>query len=65
MKEWIKWAAVGVAMGAGVYGLVKAGEYLYTEYLKETIERPDFDQVMDDLRTDFVPVELKDNWVTK
>lgn len=64
MKDYIKWAVVGIALGAGAYGLVKAGKYLYTEYLKETIESQEFDQVMDDLRTDFEPAE-KVSWVTK
>ena len=56
MKEMVKWAIVGVAMGAGAYGLVKAGKYLYTEYLKETIESPEYDQVLDDLKDEMRPI---------
>ena len=56
MKEMVKWAIVGVAMGAGAYGLVKAGRYLYTEYLKETIESPEYDQVLDDLKDEMRPI---------
>lgn len=61
MKEWIKWAIVGVAMGAGVYGLVKAGEYLYSEYLKDTIDKPEYDQVLDDLKDEMRPIWEGDN----
>ena len=65
MKDYIKFVILGCAVGAGVYGVVKGAEYIYEHYVKDAVENPEFDQVMDDLRTDFEPVEMKANWVTK
>lgn len=65
MKDYIKFVILGCAVGAGVYGVVKGAEYIYEHYVKDAVvKNPEFDQVMDDLRTDFEPAE-KVSWVTK
>ena len=65
MKDWIKWVILGCAVGAGAWGVIKGAAYVYDQYIKETVENPEFDQVMESLREEADPVEMKVSWVTE
>ena len=62
MKDYVKYIIIGVAVGAGLYGVVKGAEYLIEQAKEEPVEVTDIPE------SDFVekkPALATDEWWNK
>ena len=62
MKDYVKYIVIGVAVGAGLYGVVKGAEYLIEQAKEEPVEVTDIPE------SDFVekkPALATDEWWNK
>ena len=62
MKDYVKYLIIGVAVGAGLYGVVKGAEYLIEQAKEEPVEVTD---IPDSDLVERKPALATDEWWNK